>query len=414
MSTLNFNRMNRMVRHSVFETNSSSCHSLALAKDGNGKLSKMYTDYHLNNGDLVFSTGEYGWEFNILSTFGEKLDYIMTYVLLYDGGCYFNTVIQALHDVTQFERLYYHDDLVGHWNNETDEFEFVDHEDVYSLHDRAKSLDGYIDHESVGLLDSILRDENKLKNLLFVKDSVIYTENDNHLCHVAGGSYDDVCKQVKNLLMLSLPKSKTSKITDDVVEQFIKTFGHLCLAGMISELDQSGNHNDRRIIAHSLMQQFSRTYGDAGNLNDLFRLVRSIHGARFKRLKEVEKLTVEKLTSPIDSYSIRELADHLPSFAEYLFEQFKDEVFDTKESNRRYYSDLDIEMRDLKINDCSQFTYQNMVGNKEYKSCFEHWIDWHSNSDTYVNYYLTGYLLLDKMKMLPLKKWTDQFSYSYE
>ena len=409
MSTTNFNRMIRMIRHSVFETNSSSCHSLALAKDGNGKLSKMYTDYHLNNGDLVFSTGEYGWEFDILSTFGDKLNYVMTYVLMYDGGRYFNDVIRALHDVTQFERLYYNDDLVGHWDSNSDEFEFVDGEDIDSLHDRANSRDDYIDHESIGLLDSILRDENKLKNLLFVKDSVIYTENDNHLCHVAGGSYDDVRKQVKNLLMLSLPKSKTSKITDDVIEQFIKTFGHLCLAGMISELDQSGNHNDRRIIANSLMHQFSRTYGDVGNLNDLFRLVRSIHGARFKRLKEFEKLT-----SPIDSYSIRELADHLPSFEEYLFEQFKDEVFDTKESNRRYYSELDIEMRDLKINDFSQFTYQNMVCNKEYKSCFEHWIDWHSNSDTYVKYYLAGYLLLDKMKNLPLKKWTDQFAYFYE
>ena len=73
---------NFILRNSVFETNSSSCHSLALTKGDNGKLSKLYTDYQLDeNGDLHFNVGEYGWGVDVLSDFQSKLDYVMTYAI---------------------------------------------------------------------------------------------------------------------------------------------------------------------------------------------------------------------------------------------------------------------------------------------------------------------------------------------
>ena len=74
---------NLILRHAVFETNSSSCHSLALTKGENGELSKLYTDYQLDeNGNLHFNAGEYGWGVDVLSDFQSKLDYVMTYVII--------------------------------------------------------------------------------------------------------------------------------------------------------------------------------------------------------------------------------------------------------------------------------------------------------------------------------------------
>lgn len=73
-----------IVRHAVFETNSSSCHSLALAKSENGgnSLSKLYTDFNLDeNGNLHFDVDCYGWGFEVLSNFQTKLAYVMTYVI---------------------------------------------------------------------------------------------------------------------------------------------------------------------------------------------------------------------------------------------------------------------------------------------------------------------------------------------
>ena len=48
--------------------------------------------------------------------------------------------------------------------------------------------DAYIEHDSLDLLNGIIEDEDKLKNLLFVKESEIVIENDNHFFQVAGGN----------------------------------------------------------------------------------------------------------------------------------------------------------------------------------------------------------------------------------
>ena len=103
-----------IIRHSVFETNSSSCHSLALTKGDNGKLSKLYTDYQLDeNGNLHFNVGEYAWGFDILSDFQSKFDYVMTYTIRKGSHYEFLDLMKSLHDVTQFNELYYCDQLVA-------------------------------------------------------------------------------------------------------------------------------------------------------------------------------------------------------------------------------------------------------------------------------------------------------------
>jgi hypothetical protein len=188
---------NQLCRHGVFETNSSSCHSLSLQLNQDGELETnptLFSDFHIGeDGKLFFSTDEYGWEISELYSFYDKLSYVMTYCITTDSYEDFMFVLKVLHDVTQFQSLYYENFnlLVGTWDDDTDrvefahdsmvKFVFVDDLDIYSFFKRVNGETySYIDHQSIDLLDDVIKDEYKLKNLLFCKQSYIQTDNDNH------------------------------------------------------------------------------------------------------------------------------------------------------------------------------------------------------------------------------------------
>lgn len=179
--------MKTLIRHSVFETNSSSCHSLSLQtnKDGEPETNPVFFDnYEIDDdGTLSFDTGEFGWEADYLGYFYDKLSYVMTYCIttsLYDD---FMFVLKVLHDVTQFKSLKYEkfNMLIGTWNDEQDRFEFVEDLNIYDFFKRVEDETySYIDGQSIDLLNDVIKDEYKLKNLLFCKQSCIQTDNDNH------------------------------------------------------------------------------------------------------------------------------------------------------------------------------------------------------------------------------------------
>lgn len=107
----------------------------------------------------------------------------MTYCITTSRYDDFMFVLKVLHDVTQFKSLKYEkfNMLIGTWNDEQDRFEFV--EDL-NIHDFFKRVEdetySYIDGQSIDLLNDVIKDEYKLKNLLFCKQSYIQTDNDNH------------------------------------------------------------------------------------------------------------------------------------------------------------------------------------------------------------------------------------------
>jgi len=51
----------RLIRQSVFETNSSSAHSISLGKD-TGKQFLLDTLYPDQNGTITLTGGEFGWD----------------------------------------------------------------------------------------------------------------------------------------------------------------------------------------------------------------------------------------------------------------------------------------------------------------------------------------------------------------
>ena len=419
---------NFILRNSVFETNSSSCHSLALAKADNGEsssaatLSKLYTDYQLDeNGNLHFNVGEYGWGFEVLSDFQSKLAYVMTYAIRKGSYYDFLDLMKALHDVTQFNQLYYFDRLVGYWNEEENVFKFSGY---YSdVDDLERDIgDAYIDHNSFYLLNGIIEDEDKLKNLLFVKDSEIVIENDNHFFQVAGGNEKEVQKQIRNLLLLMLPKSKHSIVldNDDVVNQFIKDFGRIGLSRMMKALSFPNLVDYKSLIKQELTYLFSiDDYGlsenDTGNLYDLFELVNKLFGSKYKRFNTVRKAVC---------FGVREAAKQagsisgacakldqlytIPDFMEYVLNDFKEQVFKFSTKQHHCYTDLDKEMSKLFISE--EQTLSNMTVAQ--KQCFDKFVNKYS-LDKFARRYLVGYLLLDKLKDVLSKKWTAQFSYVY-
>lgn len=189
--------MKTLIRHNVFETNSSSCHSLSLQtnKDGEPETNPVFFDNYKidDNGVLSFDTDEYGWGMAELYSFYDKLSYVMTYCITTDRYEDFMFVLKVLHDVTQFQSLYYEkfNLLVGTWNDDTERVEFVNDAmvkfvfaedlDIYNFFKRVnKETYSYIDGQSIDLLNDVIKDEYKLKNLLFCKQSYIQTDNDNH------------------------------------------------------------------------------------------------------------------------------------------------------------------------------------------------------------------------------------------
>ena len=411
---------NFILRNSVFETNSSSCHSLALAKGDNGEassaatLSKLYTDYQLDeNGNLHFNVDCYGWEFDVLSNFQQKLAYVMTYAILKGSYYDFLDLMKSLHDVTQFNQLYFRDQLVGYWDDEENQFKFSGH---YSdVDDLERNIgDAYIDHDSLDLLNGIIKNEDQLKNLLFVKESEIVIDNDNHFFQVAGGNEKEVQKQIRNLLLLMLPKSKHSMVldNDELVNQFIKTFGRVGLSKMMKDLSFLNTPDDKSLIKIALTNLFS-SLDNAGTLYDLFDLVHTLFGTSnaYRRFNTVKKAVCfgvsEAEAGSISCVNLDQLRA-IPDFMEYVFNDFKEQVFKFSTGQWAWYTDLNKEMSKLFISE--EQTLSNMT--LAQKQCFDKFINKYS-LDEFARRYLVGYLLLEKLKDVPLKKWTKHFSYVY-
>ena len=216
--------MNINIRHGVFETNSSSSHSISISKDKKGNF--FDRDLHPNGHDIIYRKasdlahiygvdkseiweyfdkclgiteedvekivllegGEYGWEYDVLSEPIEKLDYIYTYIVN-------TTTEQFLCEDERYVRLkkivdnmtgleifpnYFRFLFEGRYDDDATFFEeqiryFIDYgnldnfeairelpEDETIEMDEVYTLssDIYVDHQSLDLLDPYFEDNN--------------------------------------------------------------------------------------------------------------------------------------------------------------------------------------------------------------------------------------------------------------
>ncbi len=150
--------MKKLIRNSVFETNSSSCHSISIGE------SDVYDSVIPDeNGDIILEPMEFGWEQERYNDPYTKMVYMWIYINDWSG-----------------------------WNED----EFMEtFQRVVCGHTGASSVimvadenapewrrSGYIDHQSVESNDyhHLFYDDNLLKQFLFDSDSWLVTDNDNH------------------------------------------------------------------------------------------------------------------------------------------------------------------------------------------------------------------------------------------
>lgn len=146
--------MKRQVRRSVFETNSSSTHSICITKSDIDKA-------HLPS-ILVFKHGEYGVEYDKLYSVEEKASYLY----------------QIIWDLT--------------YDNEDKRREYLNH--IIIVLDRVGVIcdfkttkpnswgNGYVDHADYAeeFLRAVMNDDDKLLRYLFSGESFVLTGGDNN------------------------------------------------------------------------------------------------------------------------------------------------------------------------------------------------------------------------------------------
>lgn len=165
--------MNRQIRKSVFETNSSSMHSLTVTK------TDTWDTLHVNEFEnkVITEFGEFGWEVCDYYDAETKLSYIVTMLVETNYDCYsleelyetddFKLINDAVADYCNCDGILINSRLEQEcWNGKY--YEYSDH-------------DGYIDHQSViGITELLYEYGCTMTEFIFNRGVVLHTDNDNH------------------------------------------------------------------------------------------------------------------------------------------------------------------------------------------------------------------------------------------
>jgi hypothetical protein len=155
----------RQIRRSVFETNSSSTHSISIISKDN------YRDGNSFFGDTLDGCfGEFGWGYEKLNTVYERLSYVLTMIQYKVDNC------DNLDDVINSTYYKWISEMIKDYTGADLKLEEFD-DDCYSL--------GYIDHQSTDILDDFWSDnesefKNNMRDIIFNDKYRIIIDNDNH------------------------------------------------------------------------------------------------------------------------------------------------------------------------------------------------------------------------------------------
>lgn len=145
--------MKRQVRRKVFETNSSSMHSLTVEKLGVTEY--LHVDEVENK--VIVNYGEFGWGYDEYTDPETKLSYLITMLAQYACG--------DIYDTDEFKEI---NDIVA--NRCECDGVLID-----------KSYDGYVDHQSVEDIDSLMDEYGcTIEEFIFDKGIKLVIDNDNH------------------------------------------------------------------------------------------------------------------------------------------------------------------------------------------------------------------------------------------
>lgn len=144
------------IRKNVFETNSSSSHSLTMS--GYELTKQPFPTSVLRAGTVSIYKGDYGWEWHRYYGAQEKMNYLLTQLVSDIDG---RTTKELRDDDGRIDMM----------------CRVVQEHTGVEVH--ISDSTGYIDHESVGNGLEVFESEEKLRNFLFSDDNYIETGNDN-------------------------------------------------------------------------------------------------------------------------------------------------------------------------------------------------------------------------------------------
>ena len=166
--------MKKQIRKNIFETNSSSTHSIVIGNNGED----IYADLPKQ---LEFHGDEFGWEHELHTDTQSKANYLFT-SLIYTHDPY-----------GYMERI---KEILSKWGIEAtfDEIVKKKYDSGYVRYDTANG--DYVDHgdENTDLVKALCEDEALLMNYLFSDGSYVETSNDN-------GDYDTLGSEPKNVML---------------------------------------------------------------------------------------------------------------------------------------------------------------------------------------------------------------------
>lgn len=149
------------IRNGVFETNSSSTHSIVI-NSGEYQIPKD------TNIDIL--TGEFGWEIEYYSGFYDKASYALTYAINCGSS---NTNLELLNQVLT-EHISSESIITYNGHSYEELIKYIESSDGYN-YDM-----GYIDHQSLDEASEIFENSETLSDFLFSSNSWFETDNDNH------------------------------------------------------------------------------------------------------------------------------------------------------------------------------------------------------------------------------------------
>lgn len=143
---------NKIIRHSTFESNSSSTHSISISSSV-GTYDSLTPD---SDGKIYLEGGEFGWGYEKHNDAYTKANYC---------------AIDNWHNKERLEML------IKVLKEHTGAREVVLN---FSCDDYKDKNYSYIDHQSVGTSEEAFESEEILKNFIFNPNSQLVIDNDNH------------------------------------------------------------------------------------------------------------------------------------------------------------------------------------------------------------------------------------------
>ena len=140
------------IRQQVFETNSSSSHSITIAKN-NDVLETIIPD---EDGNIHLKGGQFGWEWTQIKDPLIKANYCA--VDQWENKDRIEMLKQVLKEHTGAKEIIF---------------------DISEGYTGSPQINGYIDHDSLGTTSSVFKNLETLRNFIFNPQSVIFTGNNN-------------------------------------------------------------------------------------------------------------------------------------------------------------------------------------------------------------------------------------------